>query len=180
MSHTRLKPLNQGVNPDVGRLPDFTDEFKDADFPDSAADKGTAIGLPPLWQQARDAKAADALQEPDGSWEIKKILAKKDVKGHPHYVVEWAGDPTPTLEPAENLDQCEDLLKDFQERREPKLPKRLKASWKPRPIAPPRRAIGASEDPPLSPDRKDGEDASSPRGEVLARHPYSLRKHPKP
>ena len=134
--------------------------------------------MPILWQQARDAKAADAHQEADGSWEVKRILAKKDVKGHPHFLVEWAEDPTPTLEPEENLDGCDDILTEFQNRRDAKIPKRFKASWKPRPVAPPRRSMATESltaSPQVSPEKKVGEDASLPRGEVLAKHSYMLR-----
>ena len=62
-------------------------------------------------------------EDSNGEWEVEKILKDrtrriKDKKTGRHicikeYLVKWVGFPNPTWEPEENLENCQELLKDF-------------------------------------------------------------------
>ena len=75
-----------------------------------------ALGFPDQ-QQPRPPPVELATEEEDASYEVEEILDVRVRRGRSQYLVRWTGYNDPTWESEENLDNCEELLREFRDSR---------------------------------------------------------------
>lgn len=78
-----------------------------------------AIGFPE--QQKSQPPPVFLADDEEPSYEVEEILDSRLRYGKQQYLVRWSGYEDPTWEPIRNLDNCEDLLSDYEARRSSRL-----------------------------------------------------------